>query len=174
MRGSRNETKSRDEIRERVDRTAEDMDNRGAVLDERRVDVEALRVTVENMDFGGTSDAIEIMENALDGAEDVVVETFDRESDELDDVQADNAEHGEELHERSDADRGDAERISETSGSISTRESVNELTRARDALLEDIDRLLEQIDRSKEVGQRSEELQNSIANIMQSGGRARR
>lgn len=174
MKRSRNETKSRAEIQETVDRTAEDMDNRGSVLDERRVDVEALRETVESMDFGGTSDAIEVMGNALDGAEGVVVETFERESDELDDVQAGNAEHGEELQGRSDADRSDAERISHTSERISTRESVNELTRARDALLEDIDHLLEQIDRSKEAGQRSEELQNSIANIMQSGSRARR
>jgi len=174
MSRSRNDTKSRNEIRDTVDRTTEDMDNRGAVLDERRADVESLRATVESMDFGGTSDAIETMENALDSAEGVVVETFDRESDELAEVQTGNSEHGEELQERSDADRGDAERISQTSEGISTRESVNELAKARDALLEDIDHLLEQIDRSKEAGERSEELQSNIASIIKSGGKPRR
>ena len=174
MRTSRCEAKSLAEIRDEADQTTEDMDRRGTDLEERGAEVESIREAVAEMDFGGTSDAIEIMESALDRAEDVVVETFDQQSDELDDVQAGNAEQGEELHERSEADRGDAERISETSVRISTRESANELTRARDAVLDGLDHLIEQITRRKEAGERSKEHQNTVRELIKSGGRARR
>ena len=171
---TRTETRSRGEISGRVDRTAEDMDSRGADLEDRRSEVQSLREAVENMDFGGTSDAIEIMENALDNAEKVVVDTAERQSEELDEVQADNAEHGDELQDRADADRGDAENISDVSSGISIGESVNELTRARDKLLEDFDFLDDALKRAQEAGERSEEHQNKVREFIMSGGRARR
>ncbi|MBT3379364.1 MAG: hypothetical protein HN742_26430 [Lentisphaerae bacterium] len=167
----RGESTSRDDIRETVDRTEEDLDSRGTELEVLKVDVETVRNAVERINWGGTSDAVEIMESAVDGAEQAVIDTHGRQTAELDEVQAENAEHGDELGERSDVDREDADHISDTAGGVSTQESVNELTRARDAVLQDIDFLLEQIDRAQTAGERSQELQDIVDQAVGASGR---
>ena len=170
MSGMRKDTKSRGDISEAVEGSAADMGEKLGDLEKTQQDVETVRQTLESLEFGGTSEGADAVEESISGAEDVAVEVFDREGEELDEVQSENEEYEGELQEHSESDKSDLEKISGAGGSIDTDETVRELMKAKEAALQDADFLAEQIERAKDARDESERVQQEYSNRVHSGG----
>lgn len=80
MRRGRTETTCCGYVNERVDRTKQDLEKRAAELEIRRSDGELIREATEKMDFGGLTDAIRVMVNALASPEQAVIDTAEHQS----------------------------------------------------------------------------------------------
>ena len=165
---ARNEIGSRGEVTDTVDRSQGDMREKEGGLEKIADDVEVVRQTLENLDFGGTAEGTEAVEEAVRGAEDVTEETFDREDQELDEVQGRDEEYQGELQEHSEASDADLDKLSEASGQIDTRETVNESVKAKEAALRDVEFLAEQIRRAQEARDESERTQSDYENRVHS------
>jgi len=147
----RGDAVSRSEVTERVARHREGMEGIGKELEQIVADIETIRKTLEELDQGGTSDAAEEVERAIEGAEDVTVGEFSQESGQLEEVQKDSEEHEAELKERSDSASADLGRISEASGRITRDVTNNAFIPAKEAALLDIDFFAEQGKRAQEA-----------------------
>ena len=150
------DTKTRAEVSETVERSSEDMREKGDDLEKVAADVATVRETLESLEFGGTAEGSEAVEISIRGAEDVTTEVFDREDGELQEVHAGAEGFQDELQENSSSVDADLERISDAGGELETQETVNELVKAKDAALHDIDFLQEQISAAREAREESE------------------
>lgn len=166
----KNDTKSRDEITETVEHSNSEMDEKLGDLDKVQQDISTVRETLANLEFGGTSEGADAVEESMTGAEDVTVDVFDTQDAELDDMQTGSQEYQSEMKDHSDSDQTDLERISEASGMLETNETVSELVKAKEAALRDIDFLMEQIERAQTARDESERIQESYKQRVHSGG----
>ncbi len=156
----RGDTRSRSDINENVDRSSENMREKGDDMDIIATDVETVRDTLENLESGGTTEGADAVEVGIRGAEDVTEEEFDDADRQLEDLHTENEAHEQELDERSESVDSDLQRISDASATIETQHTVNELVKAKDAALQDISFISEQITRAKEAREESERVQS--------------
>lgn len=169
MSRARGDCVSRSDITEHVGRSQQDMREKEGDLEKIATDMETVRETLEALDFGGTSEGCDGVEMSMRGAEDVTESVFDREDEELEKVQADAEDHQGEIQERTDSDNSDLEQISDASSRIETSEAVNELVKAKDAALRDIEFLSEQIRRAQDAREESEQTQQEYQRRVHSG-----
>ena len=155
----RSDTPSRSEISERIDGDAERMREKEGDIETTVSDIETVRHTLENLDLGGTSEGSEAVEGAIQGAEDVTVEVFDGQDTELEEIQGEDEEYECEVDERTDSVESDLGKVSDASIQIDTDEGVNELIKAKEAALQDIDFFKEQGERAREAREESERIQ---------------
>jgi hypothetical protein len=170
MRTTRKDTKSQGDITETVEQSATDMQEKLGDLDKIQQDVQTVRETLESLDFGGTTEGADAVEESVTGAEETTVDVFDREGEQLDDIQAENEEYEGELNEHSESDKSDLDKISNASNRIDTDETVSELVRAKEAALRDVDFLVAQIERAKSARDESENTQQEYKNQVHGGG----
>ncbi|MBT3193971.1 MAG: hypothetical protein HN341_15610, partial [Verrucomicrobia bacterium] len=120
MRALRKDTRSQGDIADTVERSSADMDEKIGDLDKIKEDVQTVRETLESLDFGGTTEGADAVEESISGAEDATIDVFDLESEQLDDSQTENEEYGRELNEHSESVTSDLGKISDASGLIDT------------------------------------------------------
>ncbi len=167
----RRELPSRREVSEKVDTSKEKMHEKEIELDITTLDVETVRETLESLDFEGTSEGSEEVEGAIENAENITVDEFDREDEELERIQDENEVYEGEMNERSDSSESDLEKIRDASGRIETKEAVNKLAEAKESSSRDIEFLKEQIDRANGARKESEEKQVPRHRRVHAGGK---
>jgi hypothetical protein len=165
------DTPTRSEVTETVEKHKDDMSEKVEELDTIATDTETVRDTLESLDFGGTSDGAEEVESAIDQAEDVTVEIFDREDENLEEIQGDTEEYEGELQERTDSSESDLDKVSDAAGKIETQETVGELENAKAAVSSDIEFLREQDETAKQAREENEQLQQNHRSRVQGGRR---
>jgi hypothetical protein len=158
------DTPTRSEVTEKVEKNKDDMEEKVEDLDTIATDTETVRETLEALDFEGTADAADEVEDAFEEAEDVTIEKFDEEDEVLEEVQDKTEDHENELQERSDSSQMDLGKISDASGRIETDDTVNELINAKEGVLKDIDFIDEHQKVAEEARDESERLQQEHQN----------
>jgi P2-related tail formation protein len=156
----RSDTPRRSDVTETVDRSKRDMEEKSQEIEKVVSDVETVRQTLESLDLGGTAEGAEETEQALDSAEEVTVDVFDREDEQLDTKQNETEEYEGNLNERSDTSKSDLGKISDASTQIDTTETTNELVKAKDSAIRDIEFLEGQARRALDARNESERVQN--------------
>lgn len=153
----------RKEFVEIIEKDRKDMESKEGNLDKIASDVETVRDTHGRLgDYVGTSETYVEVERHIKSAEDVTTEVFDKEDYELEQVHDENQEFEEEVKDRRRSSESDLGKISDSSARIETREAVNELSKAKEAILHDIDFLSEQIDRANETRNESNAIQEKL------------
>ena len=165
------DTPTRTEVTERVEKNNNEMEEKVEELDTIATDTETVRETLEALDFEGTADAANEVENAIEQAEDVTIEKFDEEDEVLEEVQDETEDHENELQERSDSSQMDLGRISDASGRIETDDTVNELINAKEGVLRDIDFIDEHQQIANDARDESKSLQQEHRNRVHGGRR---
>jgi hypothetical protein len=163
----------RNEVAEKVEDNKREMEGKAADLEKLASDVETIRHTIEQLDLGGTADGFEQVKGAVESAENVTEEVFDREDESLDRIQADNEEFEGELEGGRESSESDLGKISDASAKIETKETVNELLKAKEAVLRDIDFLAEQINRASDAKKESDSVQERLQARVRSGKQGR-
>jgi hypothetical protein len=155
---------TRSEVTERVEKNKDDMEEHVEELDTIASDFETVEKTLSELEFGGTADAADEVEDVFEQAEDVTIEKFDEEDEVLEEVQDETEDHENELQERSDSSQMDLGKISDASGRIETDDTVNELINAKEGVLKDIDFIDEHQQIAEEARDESERLQQEHQN----------
>lgn len=168
----RGDVPTRGEVTEKVDHSADDMQEKAEEMDKVVEDIETVRQTLEELDLGGTSDGADEVGQSIEAAEDVTVDVFDREDEEVEQLQQDSSEYEGDLHERSDSVESDLGKISDASGRIETQETTNELVNAKEAAIHDIEFLSEQAQRADEAREESERVQQDHQSRTHTGRRS--
>jgi len=158
----RKDLPTRHEVMERVDRNKDDMEEKEGDLDKIATDIEIIRQNIESLDFRGTSDGYDHIEESIEGAKDVTVEVFTRENEELDRLQTDGQEFEGDLEDRRNSSESDLGKVSDFSAQIETEETINELLKAKEAVIRDIDFLAEQVNRASDAREKSKTIQERL------------
>ena len=168
----RGDVRSRNDITDTVEKHQTDMQEKGEELEKPVEDVETVRETLDALDLGGTSEGADEVEQAIEGAEDVSVEDFDRGSGELEEIQHESEEHEGEIEERSDNVSSDLGKISDASARIHGDGANRELVDAKESALRDVDFLKEQTDRAQEARDESQRLHDEHVSRVNAGRRS--
>ena len=164
----RRDVPTRTDITENVEQKNTDMEEKEVDLDKIATDVETVRQTLESLDLEGTSDCAEELETAFDDTETVTIEEFEKEDESLEQIQDDSKEYEVEVDDHRGSSESDLGKISDASARIETKETTNELIKAKEAALQDIEFLAEQIDRAREAREKSDEAQKDLYNLIHS------
>ena len=169
----RKDVPTRQEVSKKIEKNRKDMELKEINLDWIASDVETVRQTLEKLDFGGTAEGFDQVETSIKGAENVTADVFDREDEDLEQIQKDNQEYEGEIQDRRKSSESDLGKISDSSARIETKETINELIQAKEAALKDIDFLAEQIERAKGARDKSDSIQKRIQARVHSEKRSR-
>jgi len=165
----RRDIPSKGEVTERIEKSKKDMEGKEVDLEKVAADVETVRQTLENLDFGGTAEGADQLEKTIESAENVTTEVFEREDENLERIQSNSQEFEGEITERRDTSESDLGKISDGSAKIETRETTNELVRAKEAVLRDIDFLAAQINRASDARKKSDTVQEKLKSRVHTG-----
>jgi hypothetical protein len=155
---------NRSEIGEKIEKADKEMEEKGEMLDQIATDLETIRHTLENLDLGGTREGADELEASFENTDQTTTEVFNEKDGELEQVQEENKEYESEIEERKNSSEGDLGKVSEASARINTTESINELLKAKEAGLQEIDFLKDQIDRVREAMSKSDSIQEDLRN----------
>lgn len=167
----RSNSPRRSEVTEKVEHQQDSMDQKNEELDTIATDTETVRDTLEALEFDGTAEGSDDVEEAIEKSEDVTVEIFEHEDENLEEIQSDTEEYEGELHERSDSSESDLDKISDAAAKIETRDTVDELAHAKEAVSSDIEFISEQERLAKDARDESEHLQQEHRGRVHSGRR---
>ena len=165
----RSDAPRRGEVSEKVEKHQSDMNEKAEEIDTVVEDVETVRQTLDSLDLGGTADGSEQIEQSIEAAEDATVDVFEREDEQLEQVQGENEDHGQELTERHGAVESDLGKISDAGGRISTQETNSELNQAKEAATRDVEFLQDHERRAQEAGQESDRVQQEHRSRVNAG-----
>ena len=166
------DTPTRGEVTEKVKENTEKMEEGVEKLDTVASDTETTRETLESLDFSGTAEGTDFIEEAIEKAEDLTVDIFDGQDEELDEfIDSEVKEHEQELQERTDSSESDFEKVSDAVDQIATDQTKDELERANTEIRDDIEFIDEQQQASQESREENETLQQQHRNRVHGGGR---
>ncbi|KPL24860.1 MAG: hypothetical protein AMJ75_02575 [Phycisphaerae bacterium SM1_79] len=166
------DTPTRGEVTEKVEKNKEEMEEGVEQLDITATDTETVRETLENLDFEGTAEGTDAIEEAVEQAEDVTIDIFNGEDEELSEfIDSEVKEHEQELQERSDASESDFEKVSDAADRIATDQTKDELEHAKTEIRDDMEFIDEQQQASREAREENEQLQQQHRNRVHGGGR---
>lgn len=154
----RGDAPKQSEITEKVEKHENDMHEKTEDVEKTVEDVETVRQTLEELDFGGTAEGGEAVEQSIEGAENVSVGEFDSESSALEELEHESEEHEGELQERNDTTTADLGKISDASGRIHSDAANSELIAAKESALRDIEFLSDQAQRAQEAREETQHI----------------
>jgi len=161
---------SRNEIKDRVENAGKDMKEKEDILDDDTSDIETIRKTLENLE-GGTTEGFEQIEKTVENAEDVTTEAFEKEDIELEEIQKDSEEFGEEIKEGQETSESDLAKISNASAEFKTKEPDRDFLKAKEQALCDIDILKAQKERERITRENSDSVQEGLRGRVYQGQR---
>ena len=167
----KNDTPTRAEVTEKVENNKQDMTDKAEELDTIATDTETVRETLGNLDFDGTTEGVDAVQEDVEKAEDVSVEIFDEQDENLEEIQSDTEEYEDQLQERSDSSESDFDKVTEASDKISTEETRGELEQAGNEIRDDIEFLNDQEETAKEARTENEQIQQQNRARVPGGGR---
>jgi PBP1b-binding outer membrane lipoprotein LpoB len=152
----RGDVRSRSDVQDQVKQHEDVLRELGEEQEKVVDDAETVRETLDELDLAGTADGADQIEQAIESAEDVTVEVYDRRDQEVEEAQSETEGLEQELQERSKATESDLGKVSDASGRLTTQETSNELIKAKEAAIEDIEFLNENDQKAQEVRQESD------------------
>ena len=155
----RGDQRRRDEVRDQVETQDREMDDKAEQSDDVVSDAETIRDTINELDFGGTVEGMDGVEQSIESASDVTAEEFDRQDEQIEQLQEEVEDHEQELQERSDTDQTDLGRLADASRELRTDVPNQEVIAAKEALIDDDEFLKEQKFEAEQARQESERLQ---------------
>jgi hypothetical protein len=167
----RKDVSSKGEVTERIEKSKKEMEGKEVDLEKIAADVATVRQTLEKLDFGGTAEGADQLEKTIESAENVTTEVFEREDENLERIQSNSKQFEGEIKERRNTSESDLGKISDGSAKIETRETTNELLRAKEAVLRDIDFLADQINRASDARKKSDNVQEKLKSSIYTGKR---
>ena len=163
---------TRGEVSETVDKHGEDLEKKTEELDVIATDTETVRDTLDALEPGsGTMEGVDEVVQSINDAEDVTIDIFQEEDENLEQEQAESEEYQTDLEGREEASESDRNKITDASSRVETQATVDELTNAEVAVSEDIDFLSEEIDKANEAREESENLQSQHRDRVHGGRR---
>jgi len=163
---------TRGEVSDTVNKHGENLEKKTEELDVIASDTEVVRDTLASLEPGsGTMEGVDEVVQSINDAEDVTVEIFEEEDENLEQEQAESEEYQTDLEGREDASESDRNKITDASSRVETKATVDELANAEVAVSEDIDFLNEEIDKTEEAREESEKLQSQHRNRVHGGRR---
>jgi hypothetical protein len=124
---------------------------------------------MESLSFEGAQEDNEAVRGAIEDAEDVTTEKFERDDEELEGVQSEANEFAEEMERRKESGEADLGRISDASAELKTQESTNEFGKVKAATMEGIERLAESEKRALEGIEKSDAVQEGFRSTVGKG-----
>jgi len=158
----RSDTPSRGEITETREGQEERMSEGKEKLNVTSEDMDTVCDTLDGLNGDGSSEGVELATSSIERAQDVTAEVFDQESEEVDEVCGEAEEYQQDLQERCDSTQADLGKISDASGRIQTDEAANELGRAEEACVEDMEFLDDQIERSRTAAEDTRQVKEQL------------
>lgn len=163
---------TRGEVTETVDKHGEKLEEKTDDLDVIATDTETVRDTLDALEPGsGTLEGVDEVVQSINDAEDVTVEIFEEEDENLEQRQAESQDYQTEIEGREEASESDRNKIVDASSRIETQATVDELANAEAATSEDIEFLNEEIDKANEAREESENLQSRHRDRVHGGRR---
>ena len=151
---------TRGEVSDTVDKHGEELEKKTEELDVIATDTETVRDTLEALEPGsGTMEGVDEVVQSINEAEDVTVEIFEEEDENLEQRQAESQDYQTDLEGRQEASESDRNKIVDAANQIETKQTVEELEKAEAATSEDIEFLNDEINKANEAREESEELQ---------------
>ncbi len=154
------ETRSRGEITENIEKTQAEVQEKTEMIEEKVSDVEMESQTIENLELNGTSEGAETVGQDIEQAQDISVEEFTEQNNQLEQLHEEAEQNETELAEKAESVSGDIETLSEASEKIhseTARERFNEADRSAQ---EDMDFLNEHKQKLEQIRQDSINEQN--------------
>ena len=163
---------TRGEVTETVDKHGEKLEEKTDDLDVIATDTETVRDTLDALEPGsGTMEGVDEVVRSITDAEDVTVEIFQEEDENLEQRQAESQDYQTDLEGREEASESDRSKITDAGSQIETQVTVDELANAEAATSEDIEFLNEEIDKANEAREESENLQSRHRDRVHGGRR---
>jgi len=161
--------KSRSEVTDKIETNQKDMEEKEEKLDITASDVETVRETVEQLDFSGTEEGADELENSMEETESVTTDVFNEEDEKLETTQEENQEFEDELGDNKGSAEGDLGKVVDASAKTETTETVNAYLKVKETVIKDIDFLIDQIDRGSDAREKSETIQQEHRARVNSG-----
>ena len=168
----RGDVPTRSEVTETIEKHQSEMQEKTEEMEKTAEDVETERETLESLDLGGTAEGADAVEEAIEGAEDLSTQEFEEQGNELEEVDRESEEHEGELNERSDTTSSDLGKVSDASGRIHGDGANNELVKAKESAVRDIEFLHEQAQRAQEAREETERVHQEQQGRVNSGRRS--
>ena len=109
----------------------------------------------------------------MESAENITTEVFETEDKNLERIQSNSKEFEGEITEHRNTSESDLGKISDSSAKIETRETINELVKAKEGVLEDIDFLVDSINRISDARKKSDAAQEKLKSRIHTNQRRR-
>ena len=152
---------TRGEVTETVDKHGEKLEEKTDDLDVIATDTETVRDTLAALDPGsGTMEGVDQVVQFIETSEEVTVEIFQEEDENLEQRQAESQDYQTDPEDREEASESDRDKIVDAVSKIETKQTVEKLENAEAAVSEDIEFLNEEIDKADEAREESENLQS--------------
>lgn len=166
----RKHTESRSEIDGKVEKSAKDLAEQVDVLHIGQEEVEVVRETLAELDFGGTMEGGDELAQNMEKTEDTAVEVFDAADRRLDETAADNETMEQELEEKKDADGSDQKKLETSATKIREGSTLGEIEKATQTVIRDATILADRIARAKEARDRAKQTQAGLKGRVHRGG----
>jgi uncharacterized phage infection (PIP) family protein YhgE len=163
----RSDTPTRSEITDTVQEQQDQMSEQTEQLDLVAGDVDTVNDTLSQLDLGGSCEGADQVREAMEKAEDVTVEVFDREDEQLEELCSEAEEYRQDPQERSDSSQSDLGKVSDASGRVQTKETQEELGKAEEGLTDDMEFLDGQIDLARKAGDDTKQAQEQLKGRVQ-------
>lgn len=137
----------RGEVGAKVEQRQKDIAEKSEQIDRDVSDVETERQTLDGLDLSGTSEAMESVQAAIEGAEKASQQEFAGHSQELEQVHVDAGTDQKDLQERSDSTDQDLRKMEGAAEKVHGDIAKSEIDKAKDSARRDIEFLLEHIQR---------------------------
>lgn len=165
------EAPTRGEIEGKIEKANTELDEKAKDLETIASDIETIRHTLESLDMRGTREGSQQLETSFENTEKTTTDVFEGKDNELEHVKQESNEFEKEIAERRNSSESDLGKVSDASARIETRETINELIKAKEAGLEEIEYLKNQIERIRQAMEKSESTQERHKSRIYAGGR---
>ena len=166
MMRSTNDLKGRGEIKEKFDTLKTDMSKSESDLEIFAKDIEVIKNTLKKMDFGSTNEGYDEINQHIETAEDITKEAFKNEDDILEQRQGESGEFENDLSGKNELSETNLDKVSDVQSEIKTKSTLDELNKAKQAVLKDMNFLSDQIDRARRERERSDTIQKQLQKII--------
>lgn len=163
---ARTDLPSRNEVTERKRGNAERLEEKIDDLEVIARDNEITADTLDNLEFSGTDDGSREVEGLMREAQDVTLERFEGEDQALDSYQLENREFETEMGDRAGTSAEDLERVNDAARGVDTREAVERIQEAAEAVTRDMEFLQKVIEEALANREASEQEQLRLESMI--------
>ena len=154
---------TRQEISDRQEKYADDMERLQNELSDVADDIRSIRDLIDRLDpGGGTAEGMDEAKESVDRAEGVAENVFDGRDGDLDRVKHENEEYGDAMDERARIAEKNLGNLRDTTAPIKTHEVASETRPAKEAMLQDVEMLQGVVRRIKDAAVHNVEVQERL------------